>query len=140
MLWLAAALPLLAACASDSALEDAAALAVLDSQGASLAALGQAPLPTGRGVPRAAGELVGAAPAVVLGRLGQPRLRRREGAAEVWLYSAAGCQLDLVFYATPNGQRVLHAQARAGGLVQRTEAACLRDIAAEGQRAGPPGR
>lgn len=143
-----AALPLLAACVADQGRGDAAAQALLDGQRASLAALGApmpaaaappaAALPAGRG-PGAVQELMGAAPAAVVGRLGAPRLRRREGDAEVWLYSAGGCQLDLMFYTTPQGLRVMHAQARAGGLGQRTEAACLRDIAAQGQRAAAPG-
>lgn len=129
---------------ADSSREDAAAQALLDSQRASLAALGQpmpsatAPAAAPRG-PGAVQELLGAAPATVIGRLGAPRLRRREGDAEVWLYSAGGCQLDLMFYTSPQGLRVTHAQARASGVGQRTEAACLRDIAAQGQRAAVPG-
>lgn len=136
---------------ADSSREDAAAQALLDSQRASLAALGQ-PMPsqTPAAAPRGPGavqELLGAAPATVIGRLGAPRLRRREGDAEVWLYSAGGCQLDLMFYTSPQGLRVTHAQARASGVGQRTEAACLRDIAAQGagvgagerQRAAVPG-
>lgn len=134
---------------ADSSREDAAAQALLGSQRASLAALGQpmpsqapapaiAPAAAPRG-PGAVQELLGAAPATVIGRLGAPRLRRREGDAEVWLYSAGGCQLDLMFYTSPQGLRVMHAQARASGVGQRTEAACLRDIAAQGQRAAAPG-
>lgn len=150
-------MPLLAGCVANSAREDEAALALLGSQRASLTALGQpgasvspasiapasiapggtnprANAPPARG-PGAVTELLGAAPAGVIGRLGAPRLRRREADAEVWLYSAGGCQLDVMFYATPQGLRVMHAQARAGGLGQRTEAACLRDISAQGSRA-----
>jgi hypothetical protein len=51
------------------------------------------------------------------------------------------CQLDLVLYPEPGSEgrvaRVAHAQARASGLAQRTEAACLRETAA---RRGPAGR
>ncbi len=123
----------------------------MDSQRASLTALGQAPparpsapaaTGPGDGQPGSVSGLLGAAPAVVIGQLGPPQLRRPEADAEVWLYSAGGCQLDLMFYTTPQGPRVLHAQARAGGLGQRTEAACLRDIVARGSRAAtpPPGR
>ena len=130
---------------------------MLGSQRASLTALGQPPAsiapasiapasiapgdtsprpsaPPARG-PGAVTELLGAAPAAVISRLGAPQLRRREAAAEVWLYSAGGCQLDVMFYTTPLVLRVMHAQARAGGLGQRTEAACLRDISAQGSRA-----
>jgi hypothetical protein len=96
-------------------------------------------LPPRTGRPDAVAELLGATPAAVISRLGPPQLRRPEADAEVWLYSAGGCQLDLMFYTTPQGLRVMHAQARAGGLGQRTEAACLRDIAAQGRRAARTG-
>jgi len=157
----------LAGCAGDAAREAEAAQAVLAAQRATLGALGQALPPggelgapgaeggaaerngsqpttaelaaAGRGAgPTAVRELLGAAPDAVTARLGAPRLRRREGEAEVWLYSAGGCQLDLMFYATPQGMRVMHAQARAGGFGQRTESACLRDIAAQSRRAASP--
>ena len=69
--------------------------------------------------------------------LGEPALRRAEGPVSIWLYSAAGCQLDVMFYPSAQGPRVAHVQARAGGFAQRTEAACLRDLAA-GARRPPP--
>jgi hypothetical protein len=132
-------LPMLNACGNTSTLEVEAARAALDSQRATLGALGQ-PLPApalperalaarSTTVPGAVTELLGAAPDVLLARLGTPQLRRPEGDAEVWLYSGGGCQLDLLLYPAPGGLRVMHAQARAGGIGQRTEAACLRDIA-----------
>jgi hypothetical protein len=91
------------------------------AQGAA-AASGQAPT--------MAGELVGQTPDVVLRWLGEPRLRREEGAAEIWHYQAAQCHLDLVLY-QDTGQpilRVAFAAARAVGTARRGEAACLRDI------------
>jgi hypothetical protein len=106
---------------------------------AAAAAPGPAPLPdiprTGP-APAAASELIGAAPEAVLARLGPPALRRQEGDAQVWLYAGRACQLDLILYPTAGGPRVAHAAARAGGIGQRTEGACLRDLAAErpGQR------
>ena len=86
--------------------------------------------------PSRASQYVGATPAALLAALGEPSLRREEGGAAVWLYAAGGCQLDVVFYAG----RVAHVQARAGGITQRTEAACLRDIQAAARRtpAGNP--
>lgn len=125
-------LPMLNACGSDPARDADAARTVLDSQRGMLAALGQplsAPAGAGAVAPRSAAALIGASPDALLERLGTPQLRRPEGDAEIWLYSGGGCQLDLLLYSTPGGLRVLHAQARAGGIGQRTEAACLRDIA-----------
>jgi hypothetical protein len=125
-------LPVLSACGTDAAGEADAARAMLDSQRATMGALGQtrpAPAADGFAAPGSVAELVGATPDALLARLGTPQLRRPEGDAEVWLYSGGGCQLDLLLYTTPGGLRVMHAQARAGGIGQRTEAACLRDIA-----------
>jgi hypothetical protein len=57
--------------------------------------------------------------------------------AAVWLYSTGGCQLDVVLYPGPQGgPQVAHVQARAGGLAQRTEASCLRDIASQAGQQG----
>jgi hypothetical protein len=89
------------------------------------------PAPPGS-VPTLAGQLVGQAPETVTQWLGEPRLRRSEGPAEIWHYQAPQCHLDLVLYreegASP-GLRVAHASARAVGTARRGEAACLRDIA-----------
>jgi hypothetical protein len=78
----------------------------------------------------AAAALIGAAPDRVTARLGQPDLRRAEGSAEVWRYSAAHCHLDLVLYPEGGSLRVGHAAARAAGLTARSEGECLADIAA----------
>ncbi|MBY0336079.1 MAG: hypothetical protein K2X11_05655, partial [Acetobacteraceae bacterium] len=88
------------------------------------------------GAPRSTSQLMGAAPARLLATLGEPTLRREEGGASVWLYAAGGCHLDIVLYPTPSGPRVAHVQARAGGIAQRSEASCLRDLTA--QRRTPP--
>lgn len=82
--------------------------------------------------PRAASALLGASPDAVRAALGEPSLRREEGPAQVWLYAGGGCQIDIVMYPSEAGPRVAHVQARAGGLAQRTEASCLRDLAARG--------
>jgi len=82
--------------------------------------------------PAMAGQLVGQAPETVTRWLGPPRLRRAEGGAEVWHYSATQCHLDLVLYQEEGPQpqlRVAYASARAVGTARRGEAACLRDIA-----------
>jgi len=88
--------------------------------------------------PAAARELLGAGPEALRRWLGEPNLRRTEGAAEVWLYTASACALDLVLYPQRDGLRVAHAAARASGAEARTEAACLRELAAlPGQRPIP---
>jgi hypothetical protein len=88
--------------------------------------------------PASAAALLGARPEQLLARFGAPQLRREEAGAQVWLYAAPGCQLDLVLYLEAGAMRVAHAQARAAGLTQRTEAGCLREIAA--RRRTPPAR
>nr|WP_314074214.1 hypothetical protein [uncultured Roseococcus sp.] len=144
-------LPLfLPACAGEPDREVEAARASLASQQASLAALigrpsapPRAPAPNrvpGRmagssrpsAAPHAASTLLGASPESVRAALGEPMLQRSEGPAQVWLYAGGGCQLDIVMYPSDAGPRVAHVQARAGGLAQRTETSCLRDLAGRG--------
>lgn len=135
---------MLASCGPVGAGEAERTRAALDSHRASMQALGRpvAPRPAPAAAapaPRTAGrasQFIGATPATLLEALGEPSLRREEGGASVWLYAAGGCQLDVVFYSGGQGLRVAHVQARAGGIAQRTEAACLRDIQAAGRR--PP--
>ncbi|MGK7861026.1 hypothetical protein [Falsiroseomonas sp. E2-1-a4] len=95
-----------------------------------------APLPSrnaAAGAPPAmAGQLVGHPPGAVLAWLGEPRLRREEGHAEIWHYQGPQCHLDLFFYrddAPGAGLLVAFAAARAIGTARRGEAACLQDIA-----------
>jgi hypothetical protein len=97
---------------------DAAALAARPSQ------------PAGVGpAPRAAAHLLGQTPEHVLANLGEPSLRRPEaGIAEVWLYLARTCALDVVLYRDRGGRlRVGFAAARARGETGETvsEAECL---------------
>ncbi len=89
------------------------------------------PAPPGS-VPTLAGQLVGQPPEAVTQWLGEPRLRRTEGNAEIWHYQATQCHLDLILYREDGprpSMRVAHAAARAVGTARRGEAACLRDIA-----------
>lgn len=82
--------------------------------------------------PTLAGQLVGQGPETVTRWLGEPRLRRSEGSAEIWHYQATQCHLGLVLYREDGdrqGLRVAFAAARAVGTARRGEAACLRDIA-----------
>lgn len=92
---------------------------------------------TAGGLPTMAGQLVGQTPQAVTDWLGEPRLRREEGTAEIWHYQAPQCHLDLVFYRDEGERdegeaaalRVAFASARAVGTSRRSETACLRDIA-----------
>ena len=89
-----------------------------------------APRRTGGGPPATAGTLNGRTPEQIVSALGEPALRRREGDAEIWLYQAADCRLDLVFYPEAAQLILAHAAARALGARRLTEAACLAAIAA----------
>ncbi|MFN9091783.1 MAG: hypothetical protein ACK5V0_09860 [Alphaproteobacteria bacterium] len=79
--------------------------------------------------PTAAAALHGRDPAAVISALGEPALRRREGDAEVWLYQAPDCRLDLVFYPEASRLVLAHAAARAFGARRLTESACMAAIA-----------
>jgi hypothetical protein len=68
-------------------------------------------------------------PEAVISALGEPALRRREGDAEIWLYQAADCRLDLVFYAEASHLVLTHAAARAFGSRRLTESSCMAAIA-----------
>lgn len=132
--------------ASLAGLGDPAAVQPLDET--RLAAVAVAPVaPAPGGLPDAAtppmaGGLVGQTPATLRQWLGEPRLRRVEGPAEIWHYQASQCNLDLVLYpdeAPSPVLRVAFAAARAAGTARRGETACLRDIARGATRPGPPG-
>lgn len=88
-----------------------------------------APRRLGASPPPAASVLQGQEPEAVISALGEPALRRREGEAEIWLYQAPDCRLDLVFY--PEASRLVlnHAAARAFGARRLTESACMAAIA-----------
>ena len=90
------------------------------------------------GMPIHVAALSGSPPERILAWLGEPALRRAEGPVAIWLYSTAGCQLDVIFYPGTDGPRAAYLQARAGGFAQRTEAACLQDLAAHARRRASP--
>jgi len=90
------------------------------------------------GMPIHAAALSGSPPERILAWLGEPALRRAEGPVAIWLYSTAGCQLDVIFYPGTDGPRAAYVQARAGGFAQRTEAACLQDLADQARRRASP--
>ena len=141
----------LAACADPAEREASALRQAVESGRASLAAVSPtafqpatSPTPTGSpaspvaeagGIaggpgPATAAQLLGLGPDALRRWLGEPSLRRTEGGAEVWLYAGAACALDLVLYPEAGRLRVAHASARASGTAPRTEAACLRELAA----------
>jgi hypothetical protein len=88
-----------------------------------------APRRQGASPPAAATTLQGRDPEAVISALGEPALRRREGNAEVWLYQAPDCRLDLVFYPEDARLVLAHAAARAHGTRRLTESACMATIA-----------
>jgi hypothetical protein len=91
------------------------------------------PGPRRRGAapPSHAAALIGSRIAEVERMLGDPALRRAEGDAEIWLYEAPSCRLDLVLYPAGGSLAVAYAAARAHGAAAVTEAECLAAIAAE---------
>ena len=94
----------------------------------------------GNAPPAAATTLVGIRAEQLRGMLGDPSIRRPEGAAEIWLYEAPSCRLDVILYAEGNALVVAHAAARALGAGEAvTEAACLSAIAAAPAPAPWPG-
>ncbi len=80
--------------------------------------------------PAAAAALMGLRAEDVRRRLGEPALRRPEGEAEIWLYEAPDCRLDVILYPEGGALLVGHAAARALGAARVTEAACLATIPA----------
>jgi hypothetical protein len=152
---------LLAACAQDPVLDRQAVLdEVLANYRANLAGIrplsappaesearpAAAAMPPLTGLPTQAAQLLGQPPATLRRLLGEPRLRRREGDAEIWLYQGPFCHLDVMLYgdpgrpagtaAAPASLRVTYATARAAGAERRTEAACLQELANQAQARG----
>ncbi len=97
----------------------------------------------GVGAPSTAAALMGRSAEQTRRMLGDPALRRAEGDAEIWLYEATPCRLDIVLYPQGGELTVAYAAARAHGQAQGvTEAACLSAIATAPaiQPWGDPGR
>ena len=83
----------------------------------------------GASPPATAVALKGQISEAVILALGEPALRRREGDAEIWLYQAPDCRLDLVFYGEASRLVLTHAAARAFGARRLTESACMDAVA-----------
>lgn len=83
----------------------------------------------GASPPTTAVALKGQMSDAVISALGEPALRRREGDAEIWLYQAPDCRLDLVFYGEASRLVLTHAAARAFGARRLTESACMDAVA-----------
>ncbi len=101
------------------------------------------PRQRGAAPPGAAAALAGSNVDQLRRMLGDPALRRAEGEAEIWLYEAQPCRLDIVLYPQGGALVVAHAAARSHGAAQGvTEAACLSAIATAPatQPWGDPGR
>lgn len=103
---------------------------VMANQRASMVAVGGRPGPAASAGlrPSETSGLLGAPPEVLVGWLGEPRLRRSEDGAEIWLYQAQACHLDVVLYPEAGRLRVAYAAARATGTQRQTEAGCLREL------------
>jgi len=111
------------------------ALAAVPASAPAAFAPADQPRQQGAGNVSTAGQLVGQTPEQIMQQLGEPRLRRAEGSAEVWHYQATQCHLDVILYPEDGAQRGLRvgfAAARAVGTARQGEAACLRDIARGG--------
>jgi hypothetical protein len=107
------------------------------------AAIAPGPRRRGSAPPAAAAALMGRSAAQLRDMLGDPALRRAEGDAEIWLYEAPACRLDIVLYPQGGALVVAHAAARSHGAAQdMTEAACLSAIATAPSTLpwGDPGR
>ncbi|MFC3125047.1 hypothetical protein ACFOD4_08240 [Pseudoroseomonas globiformis] len=134
--WLPASLLLaLSACAQEPALDRQAVLQqVLNSYRAGLAGMEptSAPaMPRLQQTPLTVSQLLGQSPDALRRYLGEPRLRRREGAAQIWLYQTTFCHLDVVLDrddAPQSPLRVSYAAARASGTERQTEASCLEEL------------
>jgi hypothetical protein len=84
----------------------------------------------GSAPPATADALMGVTADQLRRMLGEPSIRRPEGPAEVWLYEAPACRLDVILFAEGAALVVGHAAARAlGGADGVTESACLSAIA-----------
>ena len=79
--------------------------------------------------------LRGLSPDAVSGLIGMPHYVRREGGATVWQYYAGGCVMDLFWYATAGGPRLLDYEVRGVRLAGTAEASsCFGNLLAH--RAG----
>ena len=74
--------------------------------------------------------LVGAAPAGVIGLLGEPDLRRAEPPAEIWQYRTETCVADIYLIRDGGSSRVVYVETRSPDAEAVPAAGCLGDIAA----------
>lgn len=96
----------------------------IDARGGIMASLGTAPLTPA--------SLLGAAPAAISARLGEPDFRRAEPHAEIWQYAGGDCSLFVYFYETDGGalgSRHVDARKLEGGPASKD--ACLAAVLAK---------
>ncbi|MDZ4381035.1 MAG: hypothetical protein U0942_06810 [Parvibaculum sp.] len=96
----------------------------IDARGGVMASLGTAPLTPA--------SLLGAAPAAISARLGEPDFRRAEPRAEIWQYAGGDCSLFVYFYETEGGvlgSRHVDARKVEGGPASKD--ACLAAVLAK---------
>lgn len=69
--------------------------------------------------------------------LGDPTMRRNEGAVEIWQYQLADCVVDIYFYDDAGGLIARHTDMRSrllGGVIDRT--ACMMNLYEISETAG----
>ena len=69
--------------------------------------------------------------------LGEPTMRRNEGAVEIWQYQLADCVVDIYFYDDAGGLIARHTDMRSrllGGVIDRT--ACMMNLYEISETAG----
>ena len=84
----------------------------------------------GSPAPMSPDTLAGAAPAGVIGLLGEPDLRRAEPPAEVWQYRTEACVADIYLVGSGGSARVVYIETRSPDAEAVPAAGCLGAIAA----------
>jgi len=70
-------------------------------------------------------QLLGQSAAQAHSLLGEPRLVRRDGPAEIWQYRASGCILDVFLYDAGADRTVRHVDLRGPGTATPERRACF---------------
>lgn len=83
-------------------------------------------------------KLVGSTPQILTAEFGRPALLRVDGPAQIWLYHANGCGLNLILYPDAAGvPRVALATAADGGIISDDCPASLEQSHIDTESEGP---